>query len=94
MPRAAVVARVSIAGALRAVASPLSRLVQLCLVGACASRDAQAAHGVARAVADLSAGALNFLADGVAAKVGAHAGAGRSQARRRTPRRWRWRWRW
>jgi len=75
MPRACVVARVSLAGALRAVASPLSRLVQLCLVGAFASRDAQAAHGVARAVADLSAGALNFLADGVAAKVGAHAGA-------------------
>ena len=75
MPRRGVLARVSLAGAARCVAAPLSQALQLALVGARASSDAQAAFGVAHAVARLSAGALNFLADGVAAEVGARAGA-------------------
>ncbi len=75
MPNARVVARVALAGMAQNVLVPLASAMQLAVFGWRASSEAQASFGLVVGFSNFGASALNFLADGVAAKVGTHLGA-------------------
>jgi len=75
MPSARAVASVTLSGMAQNVVVPLASATQLALCGALASSEVQASFGLVVGFSNFGASALNFLADGVAAKVGTFLGA-------------------